>query len=494
MSFSPLNLVILTIYLTAMVLIGVLFARRQKTGEDYFLAGRNMPWLPVAMSMYASLTSATTYLALPGKAYSENISLIVVCFVSPLLAPVLIFVFYPFYRRLRVTTSYEYLGARFGRSARVSASALFMLARLGWLGVVIYAPALALSTVSGLSLELAIVLMGILATAYTALGGLAAVLWTDVVQFVILVGGAIWVAVSLAGAVPGGAGAIFDAAGAAGHLQVLDWRPSFTEMTGLAVGLTFFLQMMQDYGTDQVTVQRLMSVKTDRGLAKAIVFNACSDFFIIALLLFIGLGLFTFYQLNPTEGLADLKADQVLPFYILHGLPDGISGLIVTAIFAAAMSSMDSGINSLATVISNDFVKPFRKDARDDHRTVTRARWYTVGLGIFATLAAFGVQRIGDIIDAFATFMSLFSAPILALFLLGIFTRRGRFGGWLVAVVISVPATLWLQRGTDVNWTYYFPFAFLVTMGVAYLVSLFLRGPEAPAELTIYGRDKEPEA
>jgi Na+/proline symporter len=302
------------------------------------------------------------------------------------------------------------------------------------------------------------------------------------------------VAVSLVEAVPGGAGAILEAGAAAGHLRVLDWRPSLTEMTGLTVGLTFFLQMMQDYGTDQVTVQRLMSVRTDRGLAKAIVFNACSDFFIIALLLFIGLGLFAFYQVNPVNGAADLRADQILPFYVLHGLPDGVSGLIVTAIFAAAMSSMDSGINSLATVISNDFVKPFRTAPADDHATVTRARWYTVGLGLFATFAAFGVRHIGDIIDAFATFMSLFGAPVLALFLLGIFTRRVRFESWLVGVLVSLPATLWLQHGTEVNWTYYFPFSFLVTLGVAYAVSAAWRGPPAEAELTWYGRKRDPAA
>ena len=266
MHFGLLNILVLVVYLAGMVGVGLYFARRQRTAEDYFLAGRNMPWLPVAMSMYASVTSAMTYLALPGKAYSENIALIVVCLVSPAVAPVLIFLFYPYYRRLRVTTSYEYIEHRFGPTARSTVASLFLLARLGWLGLVIYAPALALSVVTGIPMAASILGMGLLATLYTALGGLAAVLWTDVAQFLILVGGAVWLAVSLVLNVDGGLAAIFQAAGEAGRLQVVHLRPSLTEMTGLVVFLSFFLKMTNEYGTDQVTVQRLMAVRSDRGV------------------------------------------------------------------------------------------------------------------------------------------------------------------------------------------------------------------------------------
>ena len=158
--FGALNYAILVGYLMLMFGIGLAFAGRQQSTEDYFLAGRNMPWLVVAMSMFASVTSATSYIGVPGTAYAENISLLMVGVASVLAAPVLVCLFFPFYRRLKVTTSYEYIDQRFGRPARYTTSGLFVLARLGWLGVVIYSPALAISEVTGLNLYLAIVLMG----------------------------------------------------------------------------------------------------------------------------------------------------------------------------------------------------------------------------------------------------------------------------------------------------------------------------------------------
>jgi len=186
MQFGGIDYAILIIYLAAMVGIGFLFAGKQKTAEDFFMAGRKMPWLAVAMSMYASLTSAVTYMGLPGLAYRSNVTLLAVAVVSPLLAPILILVFYPVYRKLNITTSYEYIGIRFGEAARKTAAALFLIARLGWMATVIYAPALALSIATGLPLLFSILTMGLLATLYTVMGGLAAVLWTDVVQGVLM--------------------------------------------------------------------------------------------------------------------------------------------------------------------------------------------------------------------------------------------------------------------------------------------------------------------
>ena len=156
-----------------------------------------MPWFIVALSMFASVTSAITYIGVAGTVYAENTSIVLAAIISPLVTPFLIYLFYPFYRRLKVTTSYEYIQRRYGDGARYAVSVLFLFARLGWLGTVIYVPALTLSVVTGINLTLAILLMGILATVYTVLGGLAAVLWTDALQFVILIGGALWVALEL---------------------------------------------------------------------------------------------------------------------------------------------------------------------------------------------------------------------------------------------------------------------------------------------------------
>ncbi len=488
MSFSLLNYAVLFAYLAGMLFIGWRFAGRQKTTEDFFLAGRRMPWLVVAMSMYASLTSAVTYMGLPAAAYRENVALIMVAVVSPLVAPVLIYVFYPFYRRLRVTTSYEYIGRRFGEPARRSVSALFILARLGWLGTVIYAPAVALSVVTGLPIWASILLMGFIATAYTVLGGISADIWTDVVQFVIMVAGAAWLAWTLVARVPDGAAGIFAAARAAGHLQVFTTRFSLYEMTGAVVAVTFFFQLMQDYGTDQTTVQRLMTTPTFGGTVKAILFNAATDFLIVGLLLFIGIGMFAYQQAFPDLIPADLAADRVMPYYIIHALPDGVSGLLVTAIFAAAMSSMDSGISSLATVIVNDFVRPLRRTPADDHHDLILARWLTLVLGVAATGVAFYVSSFEHLIEAYTSIISLFNGPVLALFLLGIFSMRGKFRAWVAACAVAIPATLYIQYVVKVHWIYYFPFSFGVTILFAYALSLIGRPPSTDRTLTLWGR------
>jgi solute:Na+ symporter, SSS family len=472
-TFAPLDFAVMLIYLAAMLGVGLRFARRQRATETYFLADRAMPWTPVALSLYASLTSATTYLVLPAKAYFENIAIIVAGGTSLLVAPFLIFLFYPVYRRLRVTTSYEYLGIRFGCRARWAASVLFVMARLSWMGLVIYAPSLALSVMTAWPLWGCILLMGLLATGYTALGGLTAVLWTDVIQFVILVGGAIWVAVTLGAGVSGGPSAILAHAADQGRLAVFGWRPSLTSTTWISAGLYFFLQMMQDYGTDQVGVQRLMAVRTDRGVVKALAFNAVTDLVMISLLLFIGLGLLAYFDQQAIVP-AIAKNDQILPYFILHHLPAGVAGLLITAILAAAMSSMDSGINSLATVITSDIVRPLRPEW-PDAAALRLARWLTLGLGLAATALAFAVQQFDDILDAFSTFMGLFNAPVLALFLLGLLTRRGRFGAWLISLAVALPLA-WFLRPT-MDWSWRFPVSFAICFLPAWALSLLDRRP-----------------
>ncbi len=482
--FGLLNSIILAGYLTGMIAIGIAFSGRQTSTEQYFLAGRKMPWLVVGMSMFASLTSASTFIGVPGMIYGGNIALLFGVLISPVVAPLIIFVFYPFYHRLRITTSYEYLSLRFGKAARITASVLFVLARLSWMGIVIYAPALALSLVTNLHIAVSILLMGVLATVYTALGGLAAVIWTDVVQFVILVAGAAWVAVALGFNVQGGVEGIFKICSEAGKLNVISAKISFTEMTAVSAAIFFFFNFLQDYGTDQVTVQRLIAVKDLKSTAKAVFFNAASDVLINAVLIFIGMGLFAYYSINDSA--ANLDAQQMLPYYIVNVLPAGVSGLVITAIFAAAMSSMDSGINSIVTVAVNDFIKPFRKKIVEDRKDLATAKWLTLVIGTFSTISAFLALKLKYIIEAWGTYMGLFSAPILGLFLLGILTRRANFTGWLIATIAAISTTIILQKTTNMNWVWYFPISFSITYVIGYSVSVLIRSRPADADLTIY--------
>lgn len=492
--FSPLNYAILGAYLLAMLGIGLLFARKQKNTEDFFLAGRKMPWLVVGMSMYASLTSAVTFMALPGTAYRENIAFIVVSFASVLVAPVLVDLFYPFYHRLRVTTSYEYIAHRFGPRARASAAGLFILARLGWLGLVIYAPSLALSVVSGIPLSACLLAMGGLATLYTVLGGMAADIWTDVVQFVLMLGGVAWLIVALADRAPGGAAGILAFARDHGHLRVADWHLSLTAMSGWIVGIGYFFQLMQDYGTDQTTVQRMMAIPTSRGVTRALFFNAAVDFVVIGALLFIGLGLFACQAADPALFPEGLSGDRLLPTFIIRALPNGVSGLLIAALFAAAMSSMDSGISCVSTVIIHDFLRPARTAPATEAHDLRLARTLTFVLGAFATALAFYVSRFEHLIEAYTHIVSLFNAPILGLFLLGMLTRRADFIGWLAGALAAIAATQAVQSFTALHFSWQFPLALFLTVSIGYAAS-FRPGRKPPPPrpgLTVWDQHAPP--
>ncbi|MCA9450188.1 MAG: hypothetical protein KC931_23905, partial [Candidatus Omnitrophica bacterium] len=296
----------------------------------------------------------------------------------------------------------------------------------------------------------------------------------------ILVGGGIWVAVTLAYDVPGGVPEILRVTREAGHLNIIQMVPSLTEMTLFVVMVSYFIQFLHDYGVDQVTVQRLMATPTLRGMAKATVVNSIISVFVVGLLAFIGLGLYAYVNVGHHSFPESLKRDEIFPFYIIHALPPGISGLVITGVFAAAMSSVDSGINSLSTIVVNDFVKPLRTRKLDEGSDVLLARILTVVFGSFAIGVAFFASTIGDMIKTTQGFLGAFSGPILALFLLGILTKRANFKGWLVGMIATVSLIMWLQKNTEVHFVYYFPITTFGTMVVGYLMSCLI-GPAPPS-------------
>ncbi len=201
-------------------------------------------------------------------------------------------------------------------------------------------------------------------------------------------------------------------------------------------------------------------------------FNSISDCVINGMLLFIGLGMLAYFMTFPDRLAEGIEGDRIMPFYIMHALPSGISGLLITAIFAAAMSSMDSGLNSIATVIVNDFVRPLGKGKKDESKEVKLARVLTVLLGVIATGVAFGASRIGSIVEAWSTFMSLFSGPVLAMFVLGMVDKRINFAHWLIGCVASVAITFYIQTNGITHWVYYMPVSFSVCFIVAQIASV----------------------
>ena len=464
-------------YFVVVVGLALALSGKQKSTSSYFLANRNMPWVAVSLSVVASLLSALTYLGAPAVSYRENAALVLGLPAALLAAPLVILLFFPIYRRLNVTSIYEYVGARFGSRARYTASFFQILQIQGWMGIALYAPALALSTVTGLNLWSAIVVMGLVATAYTTLGGLAAVIWTDVVQFLVLALGAVLITLSLAESVPGGVGQIMEMGYANDKLPLLDLSFSFSELNGLAVVICYFVVAFNQYGTSQVTVQRLLSVGTFSRMVKALILDHVLEIILVGLLYFVGLGLFAYFSLFP-ERLADgIVGDRILPFYIVHALPVGLSGLIIAAIFAAAMSTVDSGIHSMSTLILVDFVEPLRKTTLEARQSLDLARGLTIALGLVATLTGLLVSQTEGILRAINIVGGYLGAPVTALFLLGVLTRRARFWGWIIGTgLVTIPLEFYIQNYTDTHWVFFGPIAIVTCLAVSYPTSLILAG------------------
>lgn len=463
--FGFINYIVILFYLITVIVVGIFFSKKSITLDDFFLGGRSVSWIAVGMSMFASVTSATTIIALPALIFNQNTSFFIFGISSICVAPIIIKIFYKKYFNCGVTTSYQFIHERFGSSAKFFTASLYVLFRLAWLGLVIYAPSIALNIATDIPLIYCIIIIGIFATLYTALGGISAVIYTDVIQFIVLSIGILSILFSILTSTGSDFLSIISNGYKAQKFDVLNWK-DISILSIPLVGIHFFFQLMYDYGTDQITVQRMISTGSLENTKKAVIFNAIADFIIIALLILIGLGLYSFYKSNFLPDV--INGDKILPYYIVTQLPIGLSGLLIAAIFAAAMSSLDSGLNTLTTVLMHDF-KIFKK------QSLLNAKKLTIGLGIISIFSAYIMTRSDDLlIENFYNFMSLFCAPILSLFLNGILTKFACFKGWIIGLVISLIITVWLKECEIINIMYLFTCSFLICTSVSLLFSYII--------------------
>jgi len=471
-NFRTLDYIVLGLYLALMLGVGGYFARRGTSTEDFFLAGRKIPWWAAGLSVFGTQLSAITFMAVPATAYGSDWRRFVG---SVMLLPVIVLVIYcfvPLFRRLEVTTAYEYLEARFSLAVRLLSSAIFILFQLGRMGIVLLLPAIALSAVTGINTYLCIGLMGVLATAYTAMGGIAAVIWTDVLQVFVLIGGALLcliVTVSDAG----GVAAVIDTAQAAGKLHIFDWRWSTTDMVGWVLIVGFAFTNLVPYTTDQTVIQRYLTTRDEKQAAKSMWLNLAMT--IPTGLLFYGLGtaLWVYYMAHPAEqALLPEKVDQLVPWFVVTHLPAGVAGVVIAGIFAAAMSSLDSSMNSISAAVVNDFVVRLggEKSERD---LLTLARWLTCFLGIVGTGAAMvlATYEIRYLFDFFQKIMGLFGGGLAGVFLMAVFSRSVNAQGALAGLVAGSAATLLIVFFTATNFLLYAAVGACTCVAVGYLVS-----------------------
>jgi SSS family solute:Na+ symporter len=447
------NWIVLGCYLAVLVGVGVYFTKREKSTDDFFLAGRRIPWWAAGLSIFGTQLSAITYLAMPARAYSTDWSLLPLNIGILAIAPLVVFVYIPLFRRLNITTAYEYLEKRFHVSIRIFGSLSFIAFQLGRMGIVILLPALALSAVTGMNVYLCIALIGVLSTVYTALGGMEAVIWTDVLQSVVLIGGAFAALVITIGALDGG-WREFVVMGVENDKFTLfhpgwDWTGDALIVVVLGA---LFTNSLVPYTTDQSVIQRYLTTPNQRQAGKAVWINGILAVVAGILFLTVGTALFAFYKANPTR-LPTLDAtDQIFAVFIWREMPAGLSGLVVAGVFAAAMSSLDSSIHSISTAVTTDFVRRFKPELMPE-TYLALARGFTVTFGIIGTAAAMfmAAMNVEYLWDFFLGIMGLFGGTLAGLFILAIFTKKVRtLDAWL-GVAASLSVLVYVKLATDLN-------------------------------------------
>jgi solute:Na+ symporter, SSS family len=457
-------------YLLAITAFGSWFARFQRSTRDYFLTGRSVPWWAICFTIVATETSTLSFIGVPAGAYAGNMTFLQLAIgyvVGRLLVSLL---FIPAYFRGELYTSYELLQRRFGASVKNIAAGIFVVTRTLADGVRLFATALVISVVTQVDVSSIVVLIGAAMIVYTVRGGVAAVIWTDVVQMFVYVAGAGIVFAALVTRMPGGLDAGLDIAAAAGRLQLWDlsFEPTrvYTLWAGLIGGIALTLAT---HGTDQFLVQRLLSARSSRDAALGLVLSGFIVFVQFVLFLMIGALLYAYYQSAALPRALE-RNDEVLPLFVVSELPHGVSGFIVAAIVAAALSP---SINALAATTVNDFyVKYVRPDA-DDATLLRMSKAATIFWGVAQIGVALGAQFVDrSVLDAGLLVLSFAAGPVLGAFLVGVLTSRVDSRAMVAGMLAGVVAVTWIWWTGAAAWTWYSAAGVAVTTTVALAASL----------------------
>jgi len=489
---ASLDYFLIVVYMVGVVGLGMWLGRGQHDTEEFFLAGRKMHWLPVGISIMATLFSAISYLGYPGEFIGYGITFVAAWVTFIVTAPVIMFGFMPVYHRLKCTSAYELLEQRFDVRVRALASGLFIVVRLGWMALAIYTSSLALSSVTPFTLHQVVWVCGLGATAYTIVGGMRAVIWTDVAQFVVLVGGLLGAMWLVHAALDGGfiqafhLAQAYDAANPGSYRMQFHTELSFTvRMTIWGLWIGNAATYLSDYGCDQVSVQRYLTSPDLKGMQRAFVINLVAVLVVLVGLALVGIGLWAYFQQHPDPVVAELKPDKVFPYFIAAKFPIGLSGLMIAALLAATMSSIDSGLNSVTTAVMVDFGERFGWLKGEGRKHLRQAQIITCVIGVAITVLALYVQYLGDNIIEITNKVN--NAPkglLLGIFVLALTTRKVAANGALSAAaagfVVAIYAQFFWPVETRPSFLWLTLIGFLPTLLVGLLSGAFAR-PAAPA-------------
>jgi SSS family transporter len=482
LGLNRIDLLIIAAYLAGITLFGLRFRKRQRTMRDYFLADRNIPWWAIALSIVAAETSTLTIISIPGLAYDSNLTFLQVVMGYVIGRVIISFVLLPQYFRGELYTAYQLIERRFGPELRTVTAGLFLLTRAAAEGVRVYAVSIVVSIALGTGEVTSIAIITLLTLIYTFEGGLTAVIWTDVVQTFIYVGGTLVGLFTILHLVPGGWGAVQSMAGGLHKFQVFDasisaqWpfvnfaRP-YTLWAGIIGGA--FLTTAS-HGTDQLIVQRLLAARNQRQSALALLSSGVAVFFQFGLFLFVGVMLLAYYRV-PSAAFG--RADRIYPTFIVTRMPHGIAGLLIAAILAAAMSNLSAALNSLSSSSIMDFYLRFREEVTEAGR-LRLARLATVGWAmVLFGLALLALHRVGRVVVVGLQIASVAYGALLGVFLLGVLTRRANQAGAMIGMLCGLAMELYLWQWSQVAFTWWVAIGTCVTFAVGYTASVLWRTP-----------------
>ncbi|MFN8353273.1 MAG: sodium/solute symporter [Spirosomataceae bacterium] len=487
--FATLDYVVLVLYFLLMIAIGWWSSRHQNSTDDYFKGGEKIPGWATGLSIFGAKLSAITFIGIPAKTYAKDWTYFFMLMTIVMVMPFVIRYFIPFYRKLNATSAYEYLEKRFNYSTRFLGAVLYILLQLGRMGIVLLLPSIALSVVTGIDVITGILIMGIVSIFYTVLGGIEAVIWTEVVQVIILLGGALLSLGLIPFLLEGDWNTHFQTLEHYDKLKIFDFSFDWSSSTFWVVVIGGFSLNIVQYGCDQTVVQRYLTTKDQRTAENSLRLGAWMTVPSTMIFFSIGTLLYLFYQQHPEKvNIALDSQDTVYPWFIVNELPKGIAGLVITAIFAAAMGSLNGSVNCVATVFTNDLFKPFVKNLTEK-RYLSIARWVTFGVGVFGTVIALLMAqwKVYSLWDQFNIILGLFTGSIGGVFMLGIFTTRAHGKGVVIGLIMSSIVQFWVKEYTSINLLMYAFTGLISSVLFGYIFSLLLPHPSKPLTgLTIH--------
>lgn len=484
--FGTLNWSILGVYLIANIYMGFALSKRVESAEDFYLGRRTTPWWAIGISVIATYVSALSFLGGPAWVYTESLAVIAIHINYPLVIFIVITIFLPFFYNSGVASIYEYQERRFGPASRSVMSIIFLISQALTSAAILYATSLVIQFITGMDVINAIVIVSIIALAYTMMGGITAVIWTDVIQAVVLLVGALIIFVALIDELPVPVLDLLASLKSSGKTTTLDWSFDFTKEATVwsgVIAMTLFHTTV--YGANQMMVQRTLAAKTIGDAKKSFLMMGYAAFFIYFLFMFLGLLFYGYYGGREFENGNTI----ILQFASDYGLP-GLMGVIAAAVIAASMSSLDSALNSMATVSTVDFYERFFKPGKDSKHYLKVSRWFTLIWAVAIVVPAVLYSRSeGSILQTLSQVGAYFVGAKLSMYGLGFFSKHATEKGVLVGVFSGFVIIWVVATQTDIAWPWYCLIGGVANVSVSLIASLLIDGKQAEySEYTIRGQ------